>query len=217
MPSTVGIFSASGSLKNTAEPAALGYRVNLVRNPSFEVDTTDWSSKGGSSIETSTTQTYVGTNSLKITLGSTATTGALYGPNGNRIPGTPANYTVSCYLRPDSGVTDATYRVRMFTYGDDPNGSLLSSPGGGDTLITSAQSGVWTRLSNTFDLTALSAMNYFSVAVERLSGGAGEIIYVDAFLVERSTTLGTYFDGSSATGFWTGTPHNSFSGGDPYS
>lgn len=215
MPSTVGIFSASGSLKNQAEPAALGYRVNLVRNPSFEVGTTDWSSKGGSTIATSTIESYSGTNSLRITLGGTATTGALYGPNGNRIPGTPGVYAVSCYLKPDSSVTDATYRVRMFTYGSDPNGELLSSPGGGDRLITSASD--WTRISSTFDLSSLSAMNYFSVAVERLSAGAGEIIYVDAFLVEKSSTIGTYFDGSLASGFWSGTPHDSFSGGDPYS
>lgn len=215
MPSTVGIFSASGSLKNSSEPAALGYRVNLVRNPSFEVNTTDWSAKGGSSIETSATETYSGSNSLKITLGSVSTTGALYGPNGNRIPGTPGIYTASFYIKPDSGVTDATYRVRMFTYEDDPNGDLLSSPSGGNTLITGTDG--WTRISNTFDLTNLSDMNYFSVAVERLSDGSGEIVYVDAFLVEKSGSLGTYFDGSLSAGFWSGTAHNSFSGGDPYS
>ena len=69
MPSTVGILSASGSLKDTAEPAALGYRVNLVRNPSFEVDTTDWAVKAGSTITRSTAQAYVGSASLRITLG----------------------------------------------------------------------------------------------------------------------------------------------------
>lgn len=215
MPSTVGILSASGSLKDTAEPAALGYRVNLVRNPSFEVDTTDWAVKAGSTITRSTAQAYVGSASLRITLGGSATTGTLYGPNGNRIPGTPGVYTVSCYVKPDPAVTTGTYRVRMFTYGTDPNGDLISSPAGGDTVIDNTQ--VWTRVDHTFDLSSLSAMNYFSVALERTGAALGEIIFADAFLVEKSSTTGTYFDGSTSTGFWTGTANNSFSGGDPYS
>ena len=103
----------------------------------------------------------------------------------------------------------------MFTYGTDPNGDLISSPAGGDTVIDNTQ--VWTRIDHTFNLSSLSAMNYFSIALERTSAASGEIIFADAFLVEKSGITGSYFDGSTSNGFWTGAAHNSFSGGDPYS
>jgi hypothetical protein len=66
MPLSIGIASAAGSLKNPAEPLALGYRVNWVENPSFEVDTTGWSSVAGATISRDTVEYRTGVASLKI-------------------------------------------------------------------------------------------------------------------------------------------------------
>jgi len=213
MPLTVGIASAAGSLKNPAEPGLLGYRVNLVRNPSFEVNTTDWASKAGSSIERSSAEFFSGSHSLKITLGGSGTTGTLYGPNSNRIPFSPGTYTASAYVKADSGTSDGNYRVRLFLYEIDPNGELLASPSGSDVSVSTSDS--WKRVSHTFTLTD-NRINYVSLALERTTGASGQIIYADAFLLEKSNSLGTYFDGSTEGGFWSGDPHNSFSGASPY-
>jgi hypothetical protein len=44
---------------------------------------------------------------------------------------------------------------------------------------------------------------------------AGEIFYVDSVMLEKSTTLKSYFDGGSG-GFWSGAANASFSGATPY-
>jgi len=54
MPLSLGIASGAGFLKNPAEPRVLGYRVNYISNPSFEVDTTGWSAVAGATLARST-------------------------------------------------------------------------------------------------------------------------------------------------------------------
>jgi hypothetical protein len=56
--------------------------------------------------------------------------------------------------------------------------------------------------------------NYLNIRIVTNSTTNGDIFYLDDVLVEKSNTAGSYFDGDS--GFWSGTPHDSISGGTPY-
>jgi hypothetical protein len=64
-------------------------------------------------------------------------------------------------------------------------------------------------------VTKQGSANFMIIRVVTGSAVAGEIFYVDSVMLEKSTTLNSYFDGSSG-GFWAGTAHASFSGATPY-
>jgi len=76
MPLSLGVASGAGSLKNPAEPFLLGYRTNWVSNPSFEVNTTGWSSVAGGVLSRDTVNYRTGIASLKVL--NTSTSAAQY-------------------------------------------------------------------------------------------------------------------------------------------
>jgi hypothetical protein len=211
MPSTIGIVSAAGSLKNTAEPAALGYRVNYITNPSFEVDTTGWSGVSSGTIARTTGEFNTGSASLSVTNASSS--GAQFGSPGSMIPliAGEGTYYISAYIKLANGNAPANYYLRHLEYeAQDSSGSVSTGNVGTQSL---AYTGNWVRLSGSF--TKNAASNFAIIRVVTNSTTAGEIFYVDSVLLEKSTTLKSYFDGSS-NGFWSGTANNSFSGGSPY-
>lgn len=208
MPSTVGICSAAGSLKNPAEPLLLGYKVNYVRNPSFEVDTSDWGSVGGATITRDTTQFYTGVASAKIQNLSSSAMQTL-----QRIPflGGQGQYYISAYIKLDSGASTANYFFRHLQYESLTSSGTVAS---GNVGITSlSYTGNWVRLTAPF--TRNSIADYFLLRIGTSSTVSTDIFWVDSVMVEKGSTASSYFDGSS-NGFWTGTPHGSFSGGTPY-
>lgn len=211
MPLSLGIASGAGFLKNPAEPAALGYRVNYITNPSFEVDTTNWFGFGSATLARTTGQFNTGSASLSVTNASAS--GAQFGNNGTMIPlvAGEGTYYLSAYVKLGVGASEAAYSMRALQYEAQDSGSTLA------TATLGAQSllytGNWVRLSGSFVKNA--GANFAIIRVSTGSTTAGEIFYVDSVMLEKSDTLKSYFDGGSG-GFWSGSANASFSGATPY-
>ena len=212
MPLSLGIASGAGFLKNPAEPAALGYRVNYLTNPSFEVDTTDWHALS-STIARSTGEFNTGSASLAVTITSaTVVASAQCGINGDMVPlvAGEGTYYLSAYVKLASGNTSATYSLRVLQYEEQNSaGSVANATFGAQSL---SYTGDWVRLSGSF--TKNAGANFAILRVQGPSA-VGEIFYVDSVMLEKSTTLKSYFDGGSG-GFWSGSANASFSGATPY-
>lgn len=211
MPLSLGIASGAGFLKNSAEPAALGYRVNYITNPSFEVDTTNWFGFSAATITRTTGEFNTGSASLSIT--NTSAAGAQFGNSGTMIPlvAGEGTYYLSAYVKLGVGASEATYSMRALQYeAQDSSGTVAAATLGAQSL---SYTGNWVRLSGSFVKNAVA--NFLIIRVATGSTVSGEIFYVDSVMLEKSTTLNSYFDGSSG-GFWAGTANASFSGATPY-
>jgi hypothetical protein len=211
MPLSLGIASGAGFLKNPAEPAALGYRVNYITNPSFEVDTTNWFGFGGSTLARTTGEFNTGSASLAVTNGSGS--GAQFGNSGTMIPlvAGAGTYYLSAYVKLASGNSPATYSMRILQYENQDSISTIAA----ETIGAQALSytGNWVRLNASF--TKSGSGNFGIIRVFTGSTVSGEIFYVDSVMLEKSDTLKSYFDGGSG-GFWSGAANASFSGATPY-
>jgi hypothetical protein len=208
MPSTSGIVSAAGFLKNPAESRALGYRVNYITNPSFEVNTSDWVSLSGSTISRVTSEFNTGSACLQIA--NESTSGAQV---EQRIPFLDGQgvYYFSAYVKLDSGATTANYYLRHIQYESLVSSTTVASGNIGTQSLSPGDG--WVRLSGA--VTRNPVANYFLFRVVTASTTNTDVFFVDSVMVEKSDSLGSYFDGSEG-GFWTGTPHESFSGASPY-
>jgi hypothetical protein len=75
----------------------------------------------------------------------------------------------------------------------------------------------WTRLSFAPTLTdpGIAAV---TLTIDRTTTApsAGDILYIDNVLFEKSSTLNDYFDGNSLGAFWGGEINASISGTTPY-
>jgi hypothetical protein len=207
MPSTIGIVSGAGSLKNPAEPVALGYRVNYITNPSFEVDTTGWSSVASATLARTTGESNTGSASLSVTNASGSAAQFSMIP---LIAG-EGTYYLSAYVKLASGNSPANYFLRYLQYQETTSGSTLAAGNVGTQALE--YTGNWVRLGAA--ITKNAGANFMSIRVVTNSTTAGDIFYVDSVMLEKSTTLNSYFDGSS-NGFWSGAANASFSGGSPY-
>jgi hypothetical protein len=207
MPLSLGIASGAGFLKNPAEPAALGYRVNYVSNPSFEVNTTGWSSVSSATLARTTGEFNTGSASLSVT--NVSGSAAQY----SMIPlvAGEGTYYLSAYIKLANGNTPATYFLRHLQYEETTSSSTVAA--GNVGLTSLSYTGNWVRLGAA--ITKNAAANFMSIRVVTGSTVSGEIFYVDSVMLEKSTTLKSYFDGSSG-GFWAGTANASFSGATPY-
>ena len=205
MPLSLGVASGAGYLKNPAEPFLLGYRTNWLSNPSFEVDTTGWSSVAGATLSRDTVNYRSGVASLKVVNVSAAA--AQY----SEIPLVAGSgfYTISAYVKLETGATTANYFIRQLQY-ENIGGSTVAA--GNIGIQSLSVTGSWVRLTGTISKAATA--NYLSIRVVTASTTGGDIFYVDDVMVEKGNTAGTYFDGD--TGFWTGTAHDSFSGATPF-
>ena len=211
MPLSIGVAASAGFLKNKAEPAALGYRVNYITNPSFEVDTTNWVATAGGTIARTTGEFNTGSASLAVTNASGSA--AQFGNEGSMIPliAGEGTYYISAYVKLASGNSLANYFLRQLQYEEQNSAGTVSATNIG--LQSLSYTGNWVRLSAS--VTKQASANFMIIRVVTGSTTAGEIFYVDSVMLEKSNTLGSYFDGGS-NGFWTGTANASFSGATPY-
>jgi len=208
MPVNVGSIAGAGYLKNPEEAPRLGYRINYIKNPSFNVDIADWTSFNGTTLERTTDEFYVGSSCLKVTNTSGGGVQTL-----DRIPFIQSTdeWTVSAYVKLDPLNDNATYYLRHLQYTAINSLAAISSGNIGIESLTGADG--WVRLSGSF--TRTSGANFFALRIVTTSASNTDIFFVDGVMAERVSTLGTYFDGSS-NGFWTGTPNLSYSGATPY-
>ena len=211
MPLTLGIAGAAGSLKNKGEPVALGYRVNYISNPSFEVDTTNWLATGAGTIARTTGQFNTGSASLAVT--NSNGTAAQFGNSGTMIPyvAGEGTYYASAYVKLAPGNSTANYWIRCLQYETQSSGGTVAATNIG--VVELSVTGNWVRIGSTFSKSPLA--NFLIIRVATGSALAGEIFYVDSVMLEKSDSLGSYFDGDNG-GFWTGQSNNSFSGATPY-
>jgi hypothetical protein len=107
-------------------------------------------------------------------------------------------YTFSAYIYlPTSNTTDSTWRAELYFW----NGTSYTSAYAGTT--TTITRGNWMRLN----VTATVPAGYYK-ALPRLVNrniamAVGQLVYTDAWLLEASSTLRPYFDGSYADD-WSG-------------
>ena len=207
MPLSIGVAASAGFLKNKAEPKALGYRVNYVRNPSFEVDTTGWSSIASATLARTTDESNTGSASLSVTNASGSAAAYTFIP----LIGGEGTYYVSAYVKLASGNSSANYFIRQLQYEDTLSTGTVSA--GNVGIQNLSYTGNWVRLSGS--VTKQGSANFMTIRIVTGSTVPGEIFYVDSVMLEKSDTLGSYFDGGS-NGFWSGTENNSFSGATPY-
>jgi hypothetical protein len=101
--------------------------------------------------------------------------------------------------------------MRILQYeAQDSIGTVSAATIGAQAL---SYTGNWVRLSSSF--TKSGSASFAIIRVFTGSSTAGEIFYVDSVMLEKSNSLGSYFDGSSG-GFWSGAANASFSGATPY-
>ena len=177
------------------------YAENLCINPSFEVDTYNWSGGTLSQVQ----NPYVGANSLRNTAGGTIT----YGATVPLILTTGSMYAFSFYAYTPSATQSVTMTVTVLDASSVARGQWT-------TTLAPQQ---WTRFSGTTLIATASASFTFTINVS-----AGVTLDIDAVQVELDAGYGatTYLDGS-LQGFvneaqtaveqymWLGNPHASAS------
>lgn len=141
-------------------------RKNLCKNPSFEVDTTYWSAG-----TRSTSAFLYGAASLNVT----SATSIDYPQN------TATPYTLSCYVKAASGTPSVTISAQ-----ESSDGTSFTTTG---STVTTVNSTDWTRIS-------VSYVSDYSKTYARLGLATTGSVYVDGVLIEASSNLGDYFDGT---------------------
>jgi hypothetical protein len=176
-------------------------RVNLVPNPSFEVNTTGWSPNANCTIARSTAQAYTGTASLEMTATALGNMQAYH--VNNRFPVTPGStYTAQMRYRPNT----TPRNVRVFIGWYTSAGAFISSSVG---PLASEVSGEWVLATGTAVAPSNAASGVVFSYVD--AAAAGEVHYIDAVMVEAGSEVGTYFDGTFGDDYiWEngGTAHN---------
>lgn len=185
-------------------------RTNLLSNPSFETNTNGWTNDVA--LATSTTFAYVGTHSLKITnnFGFAADIKSnLRLPNsGPTLSVTGgATYTLQFQIR-SGGTARKLYAIASFAKSDGSFAGSVTGP------TVTENSGAW--LLYTFTFTAPTAATKLGFIVQIVGMGNNESHYVDAVMLEKDSSAGSYFDGSFASTSsmlyaWTGTANASTS------
>lgn len=158
-------------------------RANLVASPSFEIDAGNWANNGsGTTMEVSTAQSHVGTKSLRVVPAM---------ENWGYFQGYPLctpgkTYTFSVWVR-----SDITQNLTLRNY----------APYGMDGPTVSCPANTWVRLYLT-QLINPAAVNIY-ISIRRPDSSLATAFYMDAFMIEESSTLNPYFDGAtSKTSFY---------------
>lgn len=185
-----------------AGPLSTVTRTNLVRNPSLETNITYWTNIDALATVTRsiTDGAYVGTASAKVvrttnSSGIAKNVGVWAGLNtANMVPCLPsATYTFSAYVRKISG-TDPIIFASMAYY--TAAGAYISESS--SSLVTVTSTTNWVRFTVTATTPATAAFINPLVRENVANGKLASTWQADAFLLEQSSTVGTYFDGTNA-------------------
>jgi hypothetical protein len=189
--------TAIASTVRTGSPTTY---TNLCLNPSFETNTTNWSSYQGATISRVTTEHYNATASLKVVHPGTGS--ANQGAQTDMITVSPSTtHYASCYVKGTAGVY-IVLQIDAYT-----SGGVYQASSSAVVLLD----GSWQRISVSRALAATEAK-----IVVAAYASLGTTFYADAFLIEQSTTLADYYDGTTTSTAdtdyaWTGTTNNSTS------
>jgi hypothetical protein len=161
---------------------------NIQKNPSFEANVSGWTVNNALSNVLSTDQSYSGTHSLKVTQSTTS-----WNVRSELISiSSGTEYTFSAYVRSDQATADFRATIQWFD-----SGGIMTAGSNSGTNVTSSTT-AWTRISVTATAPGTPTAYYARIVIEKLSSGTTDNNhYVDAVLLERASSPGTYFDGSS--------------------
>ena len=198
---TSGVLNAWTGTANasTSTQVTTPLRINLIPNPSFEVGVTNWSN----TTRTNSTAGFPGANYSGTYVGSWNTAGGA-AKSANIAVTAGLDYAASAWC---TKVTAATRSCAISLHFFDSGGTELDAPT--TTLTALTTNGVPERRSHirTAPAGAVNAQVWY----ERDSASQA----FDSVLLEQSSTVGDYFDGSWApAGYstrWQGTDHNSTS------
>lgn len=199
---------------------AVAAKVNLVQNPSAEVNVSQYSVLS-CTIARSTTQWFTGVASIAVTATSTGVNGQV--SSSTAIPVVPGrSYVASGYVR----AATLPRNVSIIIQFKDENGAFLT-PGGLGSQVTSVTDG-WTRFTSPARVAPANAVSVVFTVFLATATVNGDVQYLDGMMIEDSTDTtrtdpSSYFDGSTAAanlpdGFkagykanWLGTAGNSIS------
>lgn len=186
-------------------------RENLVTNPSFEVDATGWDGyfgTGGAGTAARVAGGYVGGYEYRLTWTTASTGGFCSAYTTTNIAATVGKtYTYSVWVK-----TSAARRIQA-TINWSTSASAYISTSFGTAVYALANT--WTRISVTATAPANTAF-IVPNAISDTNFAIGDTFAIDAAMVETSSVVGDYFDGSTAasgdfTYAWSGTAHASTS------
>lgn len=184
---------------------------NLITNPSFEVNTTNWTTTNGTIARAATITGVSGSYLCELTVGASGTQSQLSllsATNFTLVPVTAGTaYTASIYARDVNTSRNWAVYIEWRTAS-----SVVSTTTGVFTAINTTS---WARLSatGTAPATAIFARVY---AISQSAATNGTKAQFDAAMMNTGSTLLTYFDGSTTSTAqnvyaWAGTAHNSTS------
>lgn len=180
-------------------------RTNLVPNPSFEDDTAGWSAFSNCAIARTTAKFFSGAVSLSVT---SSATGSAYVRTATGTAGMPVSpnlaYTVS--WRSLAATVGRNMAIDLAWY--DAAGALIGSIQINGVGVDNTTD--WTLASVTETSPSNAAFLALYVGAQS-TGAAGEVHYLDGFLVEQSEIVGRYFDGGSLDASWNGAANSSSS------
>ena len=188
-------------------------RTNLVANPSFETNATGWNSSGGT-LTRVTTDAYFGVASLQIQHNSTGLTQRV-GQTTNWLATAGKTYTGSVYLKNTAG-NNRNMRV-SFRWANS-GGTIIGENYG--TAQSTVVGGDWVRCAVTATAPATTFSADLLIYSQHTNGSVSNIAIADGAMVEETSTLRPYFDGSTAETYsgytltaqaWTGTANASTS------
>jgi len=155
-------------------------KTNTITNPSFETDTSNWGVGFSNPVPTITrdlTKYYSGIASGKITWGSGSGTNQIAGVFGSTVSG--RTYTMSAYVYVPSGNQNVVLNAYFIGLG-----------------ASTTLKDQWVRLSGSF----VANNTYAFIGISpTASVGSPQICYVDAVMLQESTTLQNYFEGTIST------------------
>ena len=187
-------------------------RTNLVTNPSFEVNTSGWASNASATISRISSDGFFGGSCLQVTKSAVTQSGA-YTSTGMSGIIAGNNYTLSAYVKIPIGQESSIIRV----WGDWSTGtSYISTMASSNTSSISSTDG-WKRITVTG--TAPSNAQQLNIYIlQTVVGTAGQKFLLDGVMLEQSSNVLPYFDGSYADPLakaistsWNGTPNASTS------
>lgn len=208
-PVNPGILATGGTV--TQYPA--NPRTNLAQNPSFATTPSGWtlSPSSGTSGPIQVTGTSI-SGSTAAMIGNGSNSSMTIGCNIKGLITTPGTYTFSIYVKvyQYGGMTyicgydywgDPLYCQSPLTYARAALNTDAASAGTSyiaGPLITTDNN--WQRIYVQATFTTIPTLAEFYISL--LNMGQGQPIYIDAVLFEKSSSLGTYFDGSMTGYHW---------------
>jgi len=165
---------------------------NLIKNPSVEINTSNWNPGSGNTITRVDTHSYIGSYSAQVYRPSSG--GTLYNTWNSVSYQAAVNYVLSMYVRkPDGSAVTSSDITNMF----------IENSTVGISSITSVGDGWYRFISGTKTATGITSNVGFYMAPDLT-------VLIDGVQLEQTSVVTPYIDGSLGTGYsWTGTVHDS--------